>query len=110
KIQRNISTLITILIVSSIIYFPINFILETPSFHVVNILTGTYSHLWFIGSLIVGYLFIWYLYLIRVNRLLPYLSVLILVIAILTDSYDLIFAKNIDFELFRFLMSIPLLY
>jgi surface polysaccharide O-acyltransferase-like enzyme len=110
KIQNNISKLITILIVSSLIYIPINIAKGRLFYQVDHLLTGSYFHLWFIGSLLFGYIFIWYLFFIKKNKFLPYIAVLLLLLAIITDSYDQFLGLNISFNLFRFLLSIPFLY
>ena len=110
RIQKNVIALISILIVSSIIYIPIDFITGNFYIKITNILTGTYFHLWFIGSLLTGYIFIWYLYYIKMNKLLPIISIFIIILALFTDSYDQFINKNIGFDMFRFLLSVPFMY
>lgn len=110
KIQKNVSLLISILVVSSIIYFPINVMKGDIPSRIVNILTGSYFHLWFIGSLLVGYISIWYLFFIKKHKILPYLSIGILLIALLTDSYDQLFNIKLDSSLSRFLLAIPFIH
>lgn len=110
RIQKNVITLISILIVSSIIYLPIAFIKGDIPVQISNILTGSYFHLWFIGSLLTGYIFIWYLYSIKRNKILPLISIFIIILAIFSDSYDQFFNKHIDFGTIRFLLSIPFMY
>jgi surface polysaccharide O-acyltransferase-like enzyme len=107
RIQHNVSMLITIMIVSSIVYMPVN---RQINYKTENLLVGTYHHLWFIGALLTGYLFIWYMYFIKKNRFLPYVSVLILGLAVFSDSYDQILGKNIEYNFYRFLLSIPFMY
>lgn len=106
-IQKNVIALISILIVSSIIYLPIDLIKGNYSMEISYILTGSYFHLWFIGALLTGYIFIWYLYSINKRKLLPVVSVFIIIVALLTDSYDQFLNRNISFGTFRFLLSIP---
>jgi hypothetical protein len=110
KIQKNIAFLITLFIVSSIVYLPFKIANGSTSFPVSYLLTGTYFHLWFIGSMIVGYLFIWYLYFINRSALLPYVSILIIVAALFSDSYDTLFDYKLAYESCRFLLSIPFIY
>ncbi|MBN2669354.1 MAG: acyltransferase [Bacteroidales bacterium] len=107
KIEKNIVNLISIIIVASFVYLLVNrsFTLEVSS-----ILTGTYFHLWFIGSLIFGYLFLWYIYYIKRTRLLPLISSLILLSALFSDSYDVTMGINLDYYTFGFFISIPFLY
>ena len=110
RIQKNVITLISILIVSSVIYLPIDFIKGNITIKIANILTGSYFHLWFIGALLIGYFFIWYLYSIKKNNFLPLISICIIILALFSDSYDQFFNKHIGFDLFRFLLSIPFMY
>lgn len=110
KIQSNIVTLISIFLVSSIIYMPINATKSKYLYDIVNLLTGTFFHLWFIGSLIVGYLVIWFTYQIRRSSLLPYVSAVLILLALICDSYDQLLGVDIDFSLFRYLLAIPFMY
>ncbi|MEZ7498472.1 acyltransferase family protein [Flavobacterium sp. Arc3] len=110
RIQKNVSMLISILIVASIIYLPIDFIHGNNINSIATILTGSYFHLWFIGGLLIGYIFIWYLFYIQKIKVLPYISIFILLSALLTDSYDQLFNQNIDFSLFSLLLSIPFMH
>jgi hypothetical protein len=110
RIQNNVSRLISILIVSSIFYLPIDLITGDISNSIANILTGSYFHLWFIGSLLIGYIFIWHFLYIKKNKALYYISISLLLFALLADSYDLLFNKSLVFVLFRFLLSIPFMY
>lgn len=110
RIQKNVSVLVSILIVSSIIYLPIDFIHGNNVNSIANILTGSFFHLWFIGGLLVGYIFIWYLFYIQKIKVLPYISIFILLFALLTDSYDKFFNLSLDFSLFRLLLAIPFMH
>lgn len=110
RIQKNVSLLISILIISSIVYLPLDFRHGNNINSITNILTGSYFHLWFIGGLLVGYIFIWYLFYIKKNKALPYISVSILLLALLADSYDQFFSLSLDFDLFSILLSIPFMH
>jgi len=113
RIEKNVVNLISILIVSSFVYiihgtfFSYQWFANDVSF----LLKGSFWHLWFIGSMILGYVLIWYLYNLGFQRILPYLSVFILIIAIYSDSYDVIFHQVIKYnQIPRFLISIPFMY
>lgn len=110
KIQSNLITLLSIFIVSSVIYMPINATRSKFLYDIENLLTGTFFHLWFIGSLIVGYIIIWFIYQIRRSNLLPYISAGLIMLALVCDSYDQFLGTNIDYSLFRYLLSIPFIY
>jgi hypothetical protein len=75
-----------------------------------NILIGIHYHLWFIGSLLFGYLSILYIYYIKKAKFLTFISVIVLILAVFCDSYDVVFGVSFDFILSRFLISIPFLY
>jgi surface polysaccharide O-acyltransferase-like enzyme len=113
NIEKNVMNLISIFITSSIIYLIHTSIFSHPWFenNVSFLLNGTYWHLWFIGSMIFGYLFIWYIYNAGFERFLPLIAILLLFIAVISDSYDTIINKNFTYEeLPRFLTSIPFMY
>lgn len=110
KIQNNVSRLVTILITSSLLYSPFA-VLNGDKLNDIEILaTGTYFHLWFIGSLIFGLFFLWYIYFIKKVFLLPLVSIIILILATFVNSYDLLIGLDFDHQFFRFLLSIPFLF
>jgi surface polysaccharide O-acyltransferase-like enzyme len=109
-IQKNVSTLISILIVSSIIYLPIDVLQGDIPNSIATILAGSFFHLWFIGALLVGYIFIWYLFYIKKSEALPFISICIVLVALAADSYDQLFNRSIDFSLPLFLLSIPFMH
>lgn len=109
RIENNIATLISILLISSITYLPINLgVHAEPTIE--TLLMGSYFHLWFIGALLIGYIFIWYIYFINMRKALPYISGILLFIGLISDSYDQFFNTNIHFILYRTLLSIPFMY
>lgn len=110
RIEKNVSMLISILIVSSIIYLPLDYIHGNDINSIVNILTGSYFHLWFIGALLIGYIFIWYLFYLKKSKTLPYISIFILLLALFTDSYDQLFNLNLNYSLSSLLLSIPFMH
>lgn len=113
KIENNVTSLISILIIASIAYLPLNYINTSQLFEPeVNIIfNGSFYHLWFIGSLIFGYVTIWYLYFIGKSNLLLPLSLLIAILGILSNSYDKFFGIDLEFyKLFRSSLSIPFMY
>ncbi|MFS4416472.1 acyltransferase family protein [Maribacter sp. 2307ULW6-5] len=110
RIQKNMSTLITILIVSSTVYLPIDVLHGNNVNSIATILTGSYFHLWFIGALLTGYMVVWYLFYVGKAGILPYLSAAIVIFALLTDSYDQLWGLALDFSLFSMLLAIPFMY
>lgn len=110
RIQKNIAVLISISIIAGTVFLIAGFFKESYYYKIENFLTGTHYHLWFIGSLLFGYLFIWYIYFIKQHKILPYLSIVLLILALIADAYDLFLAESYHFAFFRFLLAIPFLY
>jgi peptidoglycan/LPS O-acetylase OafA/YrhL len=110
-IEKSILKLISILIICSSIYFTFDILIKNS--HLISIetiLIGTYFHLWFIGSLIFGYIFIWYIFKIEKEKFLIIISLFILIFAVFSGSYRNFINIDTSFAFFRFLISIPLLF
>jgi hypothetical protein len=73
------------------------------------LLTGTFFHLWFLGSLLFGYIITWYFHAIQQLKALYALGFMIILLALFSDSYDLVLGKQVPFDLPQFLLSIPFL-
>ena len=113
NIENNVIKLISIFIVSSTIYLIHSIFCsgDWVSNNVAFLFIGTYWHLWFIGSLIFGYIVIWYIYKIHYQRYLPIVSLTILFIGIMSSSYDVFIGKEINYdEIPAFLISIPFMF
>jgi surface polysaccharide O-acyltransferase-like enzyme len=77
-----------------------------PSF----IYVGTYFHLWFPSSLVLGYIFLLFCKHYKLEKLLPVISVLILLHIFMAGSYDIFNIKfPFSFETARQWVSVPLL-
>ena len=108
---KTVFKLISIFIISSLVFLPIDLAKHSFQFTERLILTGTGPHLWFLPSLTFGLIVLWYIInLIRNYNLLPIISI-VCAIPILLYYYsfgtwiqDLI---NIDFA--RFILSISFL-
>ena len=107
--KKAVAKLISIHIVSSFIFILVR-ILNNDSldFGLVNLLNGTYFHLWFIGSMILGLVFIWYMYQINLQKLLGIISISILIVTTFTDGYDILISEHISYM--PFLISIPFMH
>lgn len=106
--------LLTIYLVANLIYLPIN--IGSSLLHgkgitlsLANMLLGTWNHLWFLGAMIVGYLFLWILYFNRLQKLLPFLAAFFLGLMLFSESYSFLGFK-FNVELARTFLAIPLLY
>ena len=112
-IEINVLNLISIFIISSLVYLIHGTLFSCRWFtnDVGYLLNGAYWHLWFIGSMMFGFIVIWYFYSIKFEKYLLFTSIIIILIAVLSDSYDQLFGKEIDYnQIPRFLTSIPFMY
>lgn len=113
SIEKNMVKLFSVFFVSSIVYMIYSYLLTpTISFNdIALLLKGTYGHLWFVGSMIVAYIFIWYMYAIGQSKILSVIALALLVFTVYADAYDLISGKTVIYQqLPRFLSSIPFMY
>lgn len=115
KLYNSINKLLLIFFNVNVIYIPILAIMmlfnkKNFIFNFEVLMTGIYFHLWFLGSLIFGYFFIWFILKNFSEKFLGFISLIILLFALFSDSYDLLFGLNINFNVFRFLESIPFLF
>lgn len=108
-IQGNVSKMISLLIIASILYAPLTIYQGEFNLQIENLFTGYFFHLWFIGSLLFGYITIWFLYHMNLVKVLNILSISVVILLILMDSYDLFFNMNLDLNFARFCLSIPLM-
>lgn len=114
KIPSQVVRVIWLFLVWSVVFAVLVFILFglqpvlTRIFNFSFLAIGTYFHLWFLSSMIVGLLTIYTFYQLGLKQYLPFLTVTILSLALLLGSY------NPDgFEKFHFcrhLLSIPFIY
>jgi surface polysaccharide O-acyltransferase-like enzyme len=114
---KSLKRLVVVFILSNLLYLPLvirslraenQSMLSLVSFQTLT--SGIYFHLWFIGSMIFGYLILWTFLSFRLNFLLMVGSVIILALALLCDSYDIVFGMKIEYDPVRYLLSIPFLY
>jgi peptidoglycan/LPS O-acetylase OafA/YrhL len=72
--------------------------------------SGTYFHLWFPSSLVLGLIFLSFCLHYKLDRLIPWISVLILMHILMAGSYDIFGIKfPFDFETARHWASVPCL-
>ncbi len=106
--------LLSIYLIANLIYLPVQtgaaLLHHKPMpWKLTDLLLGTWQHLWFVASLIVGYLNLWIFYSHRLQKLLPYISVFFFVLMLLSESYSFL-GFPFPMELARTFLSIPLLY
>lgn len=111
-----LKTILMLYVTSCIIFLPVGIlssIKNTGSASSIlsfqTLFSGTYFHLWFIGSMIFGYLFVWLLLVSKLDKLLNIISVGIVLIILAFDSYSHILNISADSNVLRYLSSIPLL-
>lgn len=110
QIKKNLAKLALILLIASVVYTPINIIGKSLTFNFYTIFIGTYFHLWFIGSMIFGYIFIWWCYHIKRERLLVIASISSLIFYLIADSYSILGNIELNSELSRYLIAIPFMF
>ncbi|QDK77598.1 acyltransferase family protein [Spirosoma sp. KCTC 42546] len=74
-----------------------------------TLIVGTYFHLWFLTSLLLGYLVLWFFWVCKLESLLPYLSALVIVIIVVINPYHSLVGINAHPIYSRMLLSIPFL-
>ncbi|MVM38275.1 acyltransferase family protein [Spirosoma sp. HMF3257] len=74
-----------------------------------TLIVGTYFHLWFLTSLLLGYLVLWPFLVCKLESLLPYLSAFVIVIILVINPYHSLFSINAHPIYSRMLLSIPFL-
>lgn len=109
-IAGSLKKLTSIFIVASIIYAPVYIAQKGLSLPITILLTGTYMHLWFIPSLIVGYLGTWYISQFNSAKFSCCISLGILFAFLITSSYDTFLGRNISIAIPRFLSSIAFMH
>lgn len=72
-----------------------------------TLLVGTYFHLWFLTSLMLGYGLLWFLLTYRLERLLPYVVVLSLLVILGLTPYNYLLGLRPHPIYARSLLSIP---
>jgi surface polysaccharide O-acyltransferase-like enzyme len=72
---------------------------------------GLFTHLWFLPSLLFGYLFVSFCYHYNVKILLPIVSGICIIMGLISGAYNIFdFGFPLDYEIARNWLSIPFLY
>lgn len=103
KIKNNIKNLLLIFVIASTIYTPLTIISGRDILS--SLIYGGWFHLWFLTSLLFGYLIIYALSRIKLTQILPALSLLILLVFAFSQ-----FNKVLDVKFIRMFISIPFLW
>ena len=74
-----------------------------------TLLTGTYFHLWFLTSMVLGFLVLWLLLHFKLDRLLPYVIVISLLVILIFMPYNYLLGVKAHPIYARSFLSIPFL-
>lgn len=74
-----------------------------------TLLTGVYFHLWFLTSMVLGYLVLWFLLRYKLDNLLPALVVVSLLVILIFIPYNYLLGLNPHPIYARSLLSVPFL-
>jgi surface polysaccharide O-acyltransferase-like enzyme len=75
-----------------------------------SIVLGNWFHLWFIGSMIVGYTSLWFIVSIGMEKAMSLIAFFVLLLALIIGPYASFNTLNIDLYFTKFIISIPLLF
>jgi surface polysaccharide O-acyltransferase-like enzyme len=110
----SLKNLLIIFIISNVLY---SLIAAQTEFYTIgdilslrSLVEGDFYHLWFIGSLIFGYMMLWLVLSSKLTKLMPAIAIIILVTALIIGPYAVITKPNIEGHFLRFLLSIPFLF
>lgn len=117
NIQQMVGRLIWVFLLWSLIYAPViadqhNLKTVFQRFFSPNfIYSGDFLHLWFISSLVFGYIFIAFCYQFNIKYVLSFFSAAFLVIALISGPYP-VFKSGfpLEFDFARHWLSVPFLY
>lgn len=114
EFTKSLKYLLGIFIVSNTIYSLVA--LQTVYYSAKDVLSirsivlGNWFHLWFIGSMIIGYTSLWFVISIGLEKAMTFIAFFILVLALVTGPYATFNTLNIDLYFSKFIISIPFLF
>jgi surface polysaccharide O-acyltransferase-like enzyme len=114
EFAKSLKYLLGIFIVSNIIYslaaLQTVYYSAKDIFSIRSIILGNWFHLWFIGSMIIGYTSLWFVISIRMEKAMAFIAFAILVLALVIGPYATFNRLNIDLYFSKFIISIPFLF
>ena len=106
---KTLQRLVGVFMIASCVYLLIKFKNVSLSFSLLY--EGTNYHLWFLSSMIFGVIICWYnLSYFSSKYMIMLLSVVIILLSLLSDSYSSFIKFTPDKEFCRYLLSVPYLY
>jgi surface polysaccharide O-acyltransferase-like enzyme len=113
NIIASINNLLAILIVANLLYCLFYIIDNNPATNIkltfIGLLIGQSGHLWFIGSSILGLLMLQYLASRYSDKILLVVALGVLLFILVGDGYSSLLSITIQYEVARYLTSIPFL-
>ena len=114
--SSTVFNILAICVVANLVYLPFAmWVMYTKGKPIISVFSSTvialgiWQHLWFLTSMIVGYLILWWLYVQKFWKYLPILSILLVILMLLSESYAFL-GYGIDMPLVRTFLSVPLIY
>jgi surface polysaccharide O-acyltransferase-like enzyme len=114
EFAKSLKHLISIFLIANIIYSIVA--LQTSYYSIKDVLSiksillGNWFHLWFIGSMILGYITLWFVLSIRQAKAMPYISLAIIALALTIGPYTAFTNLNVELFFSRYIVSIPFLF
>lgn len=106
---KTLQRLVGVFIIASCVYLLIKF--KSVSFSFLLLYEGTSYHLWFLSSMIFGLIICWYnLSCLSSKYMMMFLSAVIILLSLFSDSYSSFIKFTPDREFCRYLLSVPYLY
>lgn len=114
EFAKSLKYLLGIFIVSNLIYslaaLQTVYYSAKDIFSIRSIILGNWFHLWFIGSMIIGYTSLWFVISIRMQKAMAFIAIFVLVLALIIGPYATFNTLNIDLYFSKFIISIPFLF
>lgn len=109
-----LSNLAILFLSANLIFLPLHFIVDylygrSLALPFSSFFLGTWFHLWFLGSLIVGFLVHWIFNSFRLEKFLLLLSILCYSMLLLSEAYSFL-GFHLEMAWVRIFLSVPLLY
>lgn len=114
EFTKSLKYLLSIFIVSNAIYSIVA--LQTKYYSAKDVLSirsivlGNWFHLWFIGSMIIGYISLWFVISIKMEKAMAFIAFFILALALVIGPYATFSTLNIDLSFSKLIISIPFLF
>lgn len=115
SIKKNCIRLLKIFLLATIIYWPVAYLRTGELLKLYYLYNGTFFHLWFLSSMIGGFIFLYFIFWLRLSyNVILVFCLLILAFVLFKDSYANVFTSSHKHTTFyshhRWPLSIPFLF